>query len=263
MQPIARQHLEPPLQKNSDPSNGPEDLLEIDLVGPLPPSNGFMYILTAVDVFSRFMFAIPLRRPDVQSLLRGLISIFTRHAYVPNTILTDKGPTFTAEVVKRTMEQVGISIEHATIKHAQTISMIEQTHQKLRSTLRTIISADQPQWDQYVNNAVIAHNITYHVSLKCAATELLHGRTPHSSLDLKYASPIHVANQPTDTSKMLDEVEEKTSKVCAPSSQHTINTRHCDRKPRGQALEPNEFVFVLNPQNDGHSSKQQLKSLHR
>ena len=85
--PIAKRHLQPPLQKIYNPSNGPEDLLEIDLVGPLPPSNSYTYILTAVVLFSRFMFAIPLRRPDAQSVIKGLLLTFTRHAYLRNAIL--------------------------------------------------------------------------------------------------------------------------------------------------------------------------------
>ena len=128
---ITKQHLRPPLQKIYDPIKALKNLLGIDLVGPLPHSNGFTYIRTAVDVFSRYIFAIPFRRPNEQSVVKGLILIFTRHAYVPNTILTDKGTTFAAQVVKQTKVQAGISSKHATIKHAQTIGMLERTHQKL------------------------------------------------------------------------------------------------------------------------------------
>ena len=104
--------------------------------------------------------------------------------------------------------------------------MIEQTHQKLKTNFKIKISPDQPQWDQYVSIAVIAQNINYHASLKCAQTEFFHGRTPHSAIDLKFAIPIHVTNQSTDTSMMLDEVNKNTSKTCTTSSHHSIKTRH-------------------------------------
>ena len=95
------------------------------------------------------------------------------------------------------MEQDGIRIEHATTKHAQTIGMIERTHQKLKTILNIEIIAEQPQYDQYVNIAVMAHNTTYHASLECAQTEIFHGKTLHSALDLKFADPICV-NQSTN-----------------------------------------------------------------
>ena len=39
--PISQSKITPPLQKIYDPCNGPEDILEIDLVGELPSSNGY------------------------------------------------------------------------------------------------------------------------------------------------------------------------------------------------------------------------------
>ena len=85
---VKESQLRPPLQKIYDQCDGPEDMLEIDIVGPLPASNGFTHIRTAVDVFSRYLFAVPLKRPDTHSVVKRLPSIFTRQ---PKPILTDKG----------------------------------------------------------------------------------------------------------------------------------------------------------------------------
>ena len=175
---VKETQLRPPLQKIYDPCDGPEDLLEIDIVGPIPASNGFTHILTAVDVFSRYLFAVPLKRPDTHSVVRGLLSIFTKHAYVPKHILTDKGTAFTAELLSEIAKAADIHISHATIKHAQTIGMVERTHAKLKKILKISVNADRPQWDRYVDIAIMAHNTTYHDSLKCSPTEIFHGRTP-------------------------------------------------------------------------------------
>ena len=75
--------LRPPLQKIYDPCNGPTDILEIDIVGPLPVSNGYTHILTAIDVFLRYLFAVPLRRPDTISVIDALLSVFAKHAHIP------------------------------------------------------------------------------------------------------------------------------------------------------------------------------------
>ena len=125
---VIEPQLGPPLQKIYDPCDGPEDMLEIDIVGPLPASNGFTHILTAVNVFSRYLFAVPLKRPDTHSVVRGLLSIFTKHAYVPKHILT-------AELLSEIAKAADIHISHATIKHAQTKGMVERTHAKLKNIL--------------------------------------------------------------------------------------------------------------------------------
>ena len=123
------------------------------------------------------------------------------------TTLTDKGTVFTAEVLKRTMEQARNSINRGTIKPAKTTGMIKQPRQKLETIPEINIGADQ--WEQYVNTTVMAHNTTYHASLKCTPTGNFHGRIPHSSLDLKFANPTRVITQPTNISKMLDDVNKK------------------------------------------------------
>ena len=66
---VINAQLKPPLQKIYDPSNGPEDIMEIDLVGSLPAYNGFTHTLTGIDVFSRYLFAVPVRKPDTTSIV--------------------------------------------------------------------------------------------------------------------------------------------------------------------------------------------------
>ena len=39
---------------------GPEDAMQIDLLPNLPPSGGYENVLTAIDVFSRYLFAYPI-----------------------------------------------------------------------------------------------------------------------------------------------------------------------------------------------------------
>ena len=57
-----------------------------------------------------------------------IIDIMTRHAYLPTTIISDKGSQFTAEVVQEITKILDIEIRHATTKHAQTIGILERTH---------------------------------------------------------------------------------------------------------------------------------------
>ena len=201
--------MTPPLEPIYDPCNGPEDVLEVDLVGELPRSNGYSHILTACDYISRYLFAIPLRKPDTKSVVDALLDIFTKHAYVPKHIITDKSSAFTSQVIAELMDKAGIKVSHATIKHAQTTEMIERSHQRLKQILKINVSADRPQWDRYVNQAVMAHNTTYLQTLKCSPTEVFHGRVPYNALDLKFGNPLSSPRNATDTQSLVDNLNAK------------------------------------------------------
>ena len=52
----------------------------------------------------------------------------TRHAYLPTLILSDKGTQFRSEAVAEITQIPEIQITHASTKHAQTIGILERTH---------------------------------------------------------------------------------------------------------------------------------------
>ena len=50
---------------------GPEDILQMDILPNLPPSGGYNHIITAIDVFSHYLFAYPAAiLSQIQSILR-------------------------------------------------------------------------------------------------------------------------------------------------------------------------------------------------
>ena len=172
------------------------------------PTDSHTYSLHATN-FSRYLFAIPIRKPDTKSVVEALMQIFTQHSYVPKTILTDKGTTFTSQLLNSLMASAGIKIEHASVKHAQTIGMVERSHQKLKQILKINISADSPQWHKYVNLAVMAHNTTYHQAIRCTPTEIFHGRVPFNALDVKFGNPLFEQRNTTDVTGILDNMNKK------------------------------------------------------
>ena len=184
------------------------------------------------------------------------MQIFTQHAYIPRHILTDKGTAFTAHVLTELIKQSGIKIDHATIKHAQTIGMIERNHQKLKQILKINVAADTPQWDRYVNLAIMAHNTTYHQTLKCSPSEIFHGRVPYNALDLKYSNPLQPPRNSTDIKTLVDNVNKKFKET----HDNIIEAFHkykayYDRKAQAEPLKVGDFTFLLNPKYSQQSDK--------
>ena len=76
---IDRSLTRPPLQNPNEHITAPEDALQIDLVPELPPSGGYEDIVTAIDVFSRFLLAYPTSNQDAKTVAQVLINIMTKH----------------------------------------------------------------------------------------------------------------------------------------------------------------------------------------
>ena len=81
-------NLKTPLQPVSSLTSYPGGTLQIDPVGPLK-SPVHRYVLTGMDVFTNYFFAVPLTNVTADSFARELMSIFSRHCYLPETILSD------------------------------------------------------------------------------------------------------------------------------------------------------------------------------
>ena len=99
---INPQLTRPPLQNPNEYITSPEDAMQIDLVPGLPPSGGYENIVTAMDVFSRYLFAYRTSNQDATTIAKVIISIMTKHASLPTTlIISDKCTAFTSHVIKK------------------------------------------------------------------------------------------------------------------------------------------------------------------
>ena len=75
---------------------GPEDAMQIDLLPNLPSSGGYENIITAMGVFSRYLFAYPVTDATATNTAKVIIDIMTKHTYLPTILITDKGTAFTS-----------------------------------------------------------------------------------------------------------------------------------------------------------------------
>ena len=97
---------------------GPEDPMQIDLLPNLSPSGGYEIVLTAIDVFSRCLFAYRFTDASANNVAKMLNDIMKKHAYLPTTLITDKRTAFTSTINATITQILGITLQCATTKHA-------------------------------------------------------------------------------------------------------------------------------------------------
>ena len=133
---IDRSFIRLPLQNPDEEITAPADAMQIDSVAELPPSGGYEILVTAMDVFSCSLFAYPTANQDAKTITKNTINFMTKHAYLPTTLISDKGSAFVSQVIKEVADILGITLKHATTKHAQTKGMLERSYASIKQTLK-------------------------------------------------------------------------------------------------------------------------------
>ena len=208
---IDRSLTRPPLQNPNEHITAPEDAMQIDLVPEIPPSGDYTNIVTAKDVFSRYLFAYATSNQDAKTIAKVLINVMTKHAYLPTTLISDKGTAFMSQVIKEVAGVLGITLKHATTKHAQTIGLLERSHMSIKQALKIETGERISFWHKYVSIAVLHYNTSYHKSIGCEPSRVFHSRIPYNILDLKLE--VRPQQQPIPKSQIAQDVLDQTEKI--------------------------------------------------
>ena len=106
----------------------------MDLISP-PPSNGFCYILTIVDRFTRWPVAVPLEDISTKSVVDGFAYGWVQSFGVPATITTDRGAQFTSALFQQLKETWGIKTIATMAYHPEANGLVERLHRRLKEAI--------------------------------------------------------------------------------------------------------------------------------
>ncbi|GIY08661.1 hypothetical protein CDAR_418161 [Caerostris darwini] len=80
------------------------DLLDLQSIKQF--NNGYKFLLTCIDVFSKYAWAIPLKDKTGQSILKGFQKIFKERK--PKSLQTDKGTEFKNKILQKYLKTINV-----------------------------------------------------------------------------------------------------------------------------------------------------------
>ena len=149
------------------------DFIHVDLVGPLPPSQGYTYLFTIIDRFSRWPEVVPLTDITSYGCAQALIFHWIARFGVPKDITSDRGTQFTADLWTSVAKLLGTDLHRTTAYHPQANGLIERFHRHLKSALRARLS--DPNWIKELPWVLLGIRTAPKEDLGCSSAEVVYG----------------------------------------------------------------------------------------
>jgi IS30 family transposase len=111
------------------------------MVGPLKTApSGFMHLLVAVDKFTKWVEAKPIRKLDGKTALKFVKDIVVRFD-IPHSIITDNGTNLSQGEVEEYFHHNGIRLDLASVAHPQSNGQVERTNGLIMSGIKPCLEA--------------------------------------------------------------------------------------------------------------------------
>jgi hypothetical protein len=206
----------------------------------LPESQGNDSILVVCDRFSKMAHFIPTTE---MTTAKGLAKLFRDNVWklhgLPESIISDRGPQFTAEFMKELNSMLGIQTKLSTAYHPQTDGQTERINQDLEQYLRSFIDHRQLDWPEWLATAEFSYNNKVHSATKETPFKVNTGYHPRMGVDIRRKGNHLTAEE---FAKVMKEQHEETQ-AALKKAQDDMR-RYADRE-RGEAPEYKEGDKVL------------------
>ena len=169
---VSPQQITPPTLKIQ--SDGPFDLVALDLLQFPRTSRRSVAVLVAVDHFSKFAMAANLTDKTSRAVCHALRTQIVPHMVgIPSRILTDNGPEFRSDEFEELLHSLNIQLVHSTAYKASSNGAVERVNQTITRILKGLMGQDSTTWDLQLPNAIRIYNQSMHSQLKCSPSEFL------------------------------------------------------------------------------------------
>ena len=178
----------------------PFEVIAFDLVGPLPKGKGgCWFVLTAIDMASKWPEAIPLRSITARAVAQGMVEVFSRTG-IPLQLLTDQGSQFIGSLVSHLCRDLSIDKVKTTPYHPETNGTIERMHGTLGAML-TKASALGLDWVGQLPFALFALRSAPNRDSNFSPFQLVYGHRVRTPLDILHQGWAELEFKELDTAE--------------------------------------------------------------
>lgn len=224
------------------------DIIQTDLIGPLPSINGQKYLMVIIDRYSRLMTLATMPDKTAESAADALMTKFFAKHGTCNTLISDRGSEYVNNIFKELATKFNFTHNFASSGHPMSNGLTERLNKTIIQYLRKFLEGKN-DWVSLLPPLELAYNTTKHTSTQAppyAAAFNRFPKTPYTpSLRPNY-SENKWSQDITNFSRIQKLVTQNLQK-----SEETQKIQF-DKRAKERQFQPGDLVLVTRP----HSGQQ-------
>ncbi|PKI48974.1 hypothetical protein CRG98_030641, partial [Punica granatum] len=163
----------------------PFSIWSIDVIGSINPkaSNGHLFILVAIDYFTKWIEAITLASITAKAVARFLkCNIIARYG-VPATIITDNAKNVNNKIIDEFYEQFKVQHRNSTAYRPQMNGAVEAANKNIKKIIEKM-TVTYRDWHEMLPFALLAYRTSIHTSTGATPYSLVFGMEAVLSIEV-------------------------------------------------------------------------------
>ncbi|CAK5046064.1 unnamed protein product [Meloidogyne enterolobii] len=167
----------------------PFERIHIDIMGPLPLTiEGYKYIFTVVDAFSKWLVAVPMENQTAITVAQAFSNNFITKFGCPRSVVSDNGRQFISNIFQDLAKLYGFKHRKTTTYHPQSNGMAERLNRVIADMLFNYVNIKGDNWGHFLQSVVFAYNTSVQASTKQSPYFILFFRDPIMPIDLRLSN---------------------------------------------------------------------------
>lgn len=162
-----------PIESWSKPDT-PFATLHMDVLGPLPESKGFKYVLVVVDAFSKYCLLYSLYRQDAEDLKRVFTNVISLFG-TPQLIVSDRGRMFECNSFQSWISELGCKFHFITPEMHHENGQAERYCRTVHNLIRVEANNKGAEWSDALWRVQLILNLTKNAATNESPLKLLVG----------------------------------------------------------------------------------------
>ena len=207
-------------------------------------NRGNTYLFTAVDMFSKLLYAKPIPNKNAIAVSEALMDLFTQFDTF-DTLICDRGTEFTAKVTSELCKMMYIQQQFTPSYVHHCLGAYERQHRTLAERLTPFMN---DKWDQMVNSVVFSMNNSVNTSMGYSPFEIIYGQRPKFPLSANSYS-FDLKSVPKDFHSYLEQKEQVLTFVRKDVKDHLVKSKQdmlnrANDKAKMLELTKGDYVYL-------------------